>query len=113
MCGTCLIGSTEVIRKLPDHERLPNGYGCVAIEDVQHVEALSARLAAIASDPEPIAVVAARGRAFARAAPPTDSAPCQLEQLLEAAMRRRRPSKRVRTAAGTRAEAEDPRFPVT
>jgi glycosyltransferase involved in cell wall biosynthesis len=113
MCGSCLVGSTEVIRKLPDHERVPDGYGCVAIEDVQDVEALSARLAAIASDPEPIASVAARGRAFARAAHADASAPDRLERLLKAAMRRRVPSKRVRTAAGATTEDEDPRFPVT
>jgi glycosyltransferase involved in cell wall biosynthesis len=112
-CGTCLVGSTEVIRKLPDHERAPNGYSCVAIEDVQDVEALSARLAAIASDPEPIASVAARGRAFARAAHVDESAPDRLEGLLKATVRRRAPSKRVRTAAGTATGDEDPRFPVT
>jgi len=113
MCGACLVGSTEVIRKLPDYQRVPDGYGCVAIEDVQDVEALSARLAAIASDPEPIASVAARGRAFARAAHVDESAPDRLERLLKAAVRRRAPSKRIRTAAGTATEDEDPRFPVT
>ena len=113
MCGTCLVGSTEVIRKLPDYERVPDGYGCVAVEDVQDVEALSARLAAITSDPEPVASVAARGRAFARATPADASASARLERLLEAAMRKRVPSKRVRTAAGTASDDEDPRFPVT
>jgi hypothetical protein len=113
MCGTCLVGSTEVLRKLPDHERLPDGYGCVAIEDVQDVEALSARLAAIARDPEPTAAVAARGRAFARAAPADVSAPERIERLLEAAARRRVPSRRLRTAADATADDEDPRFPVT
>src|SRR5262249_18500700 len=34
LCGRCLVGSTEVIRKLPNYARLPHGYGCVAIEDV-------------------------------------------------------------------------------
>jgi glycosyltransferase involved in cell wall biosynthesis len=113
MCGTCLIGSTEVIRKLPDHERLPNGYACVAIEDVQDVEALSARLAAIVRDPKPVASVAARGRAFARAAHGDATAPDRLERLLKTAMRRRVPSKRVRTAAGATTEHEDPQFPIT
>jgi glycosyltransferase involved in cell wall biosynthesis len=113
MCGTCLIGSTEVIRKLPDHERVPDGYGCVAIDDVQNVEALSARLAAIAGDPKPIASVAARGRAFARAGHVDASAPDRLERLLETAMRRRIPSKRVRAAAGATTGNEDARFPVT
>ena len=113
MCGTCLVGSTEVIRKLPDYERVPDGYGCVAIEDVQNIEALSARLAAVASDPGPIASVAARGRAFARAAHVDASAPDRLERLLKAAVRRRAPSKQIRTAASSATEDEDPRFPVT
>jgi glycosyltransferase involved in cell wall biosynthesis len=113
MCGTCLVGSTEVIRKLPDHLRLPDGYGCAAIEDVQDIAALSARLAAIARDPEPIASVAARGRAFARTLQGDPGAPEGLERLLESAVRRRVPSKGARPAAGATAEDEDARFPVT
>jgi glycosyltransferase involved in cell wall biosynthesis len=113
LCGTCLIGSTEVIRKLPDHERIPDGYGCVAIDDVQDIDALSARMAAIGSDPGPIASVAARGRVFALAAHAGASAPDRLERLLKAVMHRRLPSKRVRTAAGATGGAEDPRFPIT
>jgi glycosyltransferase involved in cell wall biosynthesis len=110
MCGTCLVGSTEVIRKLPDHERVPDGYGCVAIADVQDIEALSARLAAIARDPGPIASVAARGRAFARAAQTGNRPFDRLEQLLKAAARRRGFSKRSRRAP---IDSEDPRFPIT
>ena len=112
MCGACLIGSTEVIRKLPDHVRVPDGYGCVAIEDVQDIEALSRQLSAIVKDPEPIASVAARGRAFARAAQADAKAPGALESVLKTAMRRRAPSKR-RPAAGAATEAEDARFPIT
>lgn len=66
MSGTCLVASTEVLRKLPAYRRLPHGYGCVAIADVNDVEALGARLAAIVRDPQPAAVVGRRGRAFAR-----------------------------------------------
>lgn len=112
-CGACLIGSTEVIRKLPDHARLPDGYGCVAIEDVQDVDALSARLAAIVRDPEPIAGMAARGRAFARATHVEAAAPDQLERLLAAAARRRAPTKKIRSASDATAAAEDARFPIT
>jgi glycosyltransferase involved in cell wall biosynthesis len=111
-CGSCLVGSTEVIRKLPGHERLPDGYGCVAIEDVQDVAALSARLAAIVRDPKPIASVAARGRAFARALQP-DAATCsRLEQLLRTAVRRRAP-RRHAPAIAVDHPVEDPRFPIT
>jgi glycosyltransferase involved in cell wall biosynthesis len=113
VCGACLVGSTEVLRKLPDHERLPDGYGCIAIEDVQDIEALSARLAAIASDPAPIASVAARGRAFARAAQAGARDPDRLESLLKSAVRRRAPPKRLRTPAAATAENQDPRFPIT
>ena len=113
MSGTCLVGSTEVIRKLPEHERVPDGYGCVAIDDVQDVEALSARLSAIATDPEPIASVAARGRVFAREVRSDASALGRLERLLKAVARRRAPSRRLRAEAGATSDAEDPRFPVT
>jgi glycosyltransferase involved in cell wall biosynthesis len=113
LCGACLVGSTEVIRKLPDYARMPDGYGCVAIEDVQDTEALSARLAAIARDPEPIASVTARGRAFARKAQADARDPDRLERLLKSAARGRLPSKRGRAAAGATTEAENPRFPIT
>jgi len=44
LCGKCLVASTEVLRKLPAYARLPHGYGCVAIPDVNDVDALSERL---------------------------------------------------------------------
>jgi glycosyltransferase involved in cell wall biosynthesis len=113
VCGACLVGSTEVIRKLPDYARMPDGYGCVAIEDVQDVEALSTKLGAIARDPEPIASVTARGRAFARKAQADARDPDRLERLLKSAVRRRVSSKRGRSAAGATSEAENPRFPIT
>ena len=69
MCGTCLVASTEMIRKLPQWERLPHGYGCVAIKDVNDVAELSGKLAAIVRQPELAAAVGARGRAFATGVP--------------------------------------------
>jgi glycosyltransferase involved in cell wall biosynthesis len=108
-CGQCLVASTEVIRKLPDHVRLPDGYGCVAIPDVQDVPALAARLAAIVRDPEPVAAVAARGHAFARALQAEAKASITLEGLLRNAARRRA-RKKSRPAAPS--SVENPRFPV-
>jgi glycosyltransferase involved in cell wall biosynthesis len=106
MCGACLIGSTEMIHKLPDHDRLPDGYGCVAIPDVNNTAALSRRLAALVRDAEPIAAVTARGQAFARSQQ-TDAKACdRLEQLLRAAARRRAPSKKQNApSAGASADA--------
>jgi glycosyltransferase involved in cell wall biosynthesis len=112
LCGSCLIGSTEVIRKLPSYARLPHGYGCVAIEDVNDIEALSERLAAIVKDPEPAAVVGARGRAFARDLQREVPFPRALETILEAAVARQRvpPSTRKR---GIAAAGEGSHFPLT
>ena len=66
LCGSCLVASTEVLRKLPEWERLPHGYGCVAVKDVEDVDELSGKLAAIARQPDLAMAVMARGRAFAQ-----------------------------------------------
>ena len=93
LCGRCLVGSTEVIRKLPQWQRLPNGYGCVAIEDVNDVEILSDRLTAIVRDPGPAAAVGARGRKFAHDQQQDSEFPARLERILEAASARKPPSR--------------------
>jgi hypothetical protein len=84
-CGKCLVGSSEIIRKIPDHERLPNGYACVAIEDVNDIDRLSDRLAAIAQDPAPTAAVGARGYAFAHELQCQSTFPQALDRILIAA----------------------------
>jgi hypothetical protein len=89
LCGACLVGSTEIIRKLPGSGRLPDGYGCVAIEDVNDIAALSARLAAILKDPAPAAAVGARGRKFALDLQREVHFPQTLERVLAAAAARK------------------------
>jgi glycosyltransferase involved in cell wall biosynthesis len=108
-CGQCLVASTELIRKIPDHLRLADGYGCVAIPDVQDADALSARLAAIVRDPEPIAAVAARGRVFADALQEGAKASGSLETLLKAAVSKR---SRTKKRSVPTPNATHPRFPV-
>ena len=114
LCGTCLVGSTEVIRKLPGHERIASGYGCVAIEDVNDLDALSGRLAAIAHDPQPTMVVGARGREFARELQNDISFIEPLERVLRAAASRRRVPARLRASVDN-GDAEDAQthFPLT
>jgi glycosyltransferase involved in cell wall biosynthesis len=108
-CGACLVASTELIRKLPDYLQLPDGYGCVAIPDVQDVDALSARLAAMVRDPAPAACVAARGRTFGAAMQEGAKAAGSLETILKAAAERPSRGKRRSTAATS---PSHPRFPV-
>jgi glycosyltransferase involved in cell wall biosynthesis len=114
MCGKCLVGSTEIIRKLPDHGRLPNGYGCVAIEDVNDIARLSGTLAAIAQDPAPSAAVGARGYAFARDLQSESIFPQALERILIAAAAGEDiadvAADRVAASDG---DADDDHFPLT
>jgi glycosyltransferase involved in cell wall biosynthesis len=90
LCGRCLIASTELLEKLPHHDRLPDGYGCVAVEDVNDVGELSRRLAAIVDDPEPTAAVGRRGYEFARLLQNDENFPQRLQQILSTAARRQK-----------------------
>ncbi len=65
LCGGCLVGSAEIIRKLPSPERLIDGYNCVAIEDVHNHDDLAARLGAILDEPERGAEIGKRARDYA------------------------------------------------
>jgi glycosyltransferase involved in cell wall biosynthesis len=112
LCGKCLVGSAEVIRKLPDYHRLPNGYGCVEIEDVNNIDRLAARLAAIAEDPAPTAAIGARGYAFAQERQQEAAFPEALERILEAAASHRNlVSPREAPASAESKGAEDRSFP--
>ena len=110
LCGACLVGSGEVIRKLPNPEQLVHGYNCVVIEDVNDIAQLSESLAAIAADPAPIALVGARGRKFACEAQEKIDFPHRLEFILTRAARRELPTTRL-SAAERRTESG--RFPLT
>jgi glycosyltransferase involved in cell wall biosynthesis len=114
LCGTCLVASTEVIAKFPNYGRLPHGYGCVAIEDVNDIRALSSQLAAIVADPKPAAAVGSRGRAFARHLQKDAAFPQALERILDAATARQRVSMATRgPTVDTPVEAENRSFPLT
>jgi glycosyltransferase involved in cell wall biosynthesis len=112
LCGACLVGSTEVIRKLPGHARLPHAYGCVAIKNVTDTAALSQQLAAIATDPEPRSAVGVRGRVFAVDLQRNIAFPHALEQILATAAARHRVNAERRDRNGDGA-AERHRFPLT
>jgi glycosyltransferase involved in cell wall biosynthesis len=89
LCGCCLVASREVLRKLPEYDRLPSGYGCVAIDNVRDVGELAQRLADIANDPAPAAAVGARGHDFARRLERQTEFPRRLDKILSAAAARK------------------------
>lgn len=114
LCGVCLVGSTELIRKLPSHERLPDGYGCVAIEDVNDVATLSQRLAAIVENPGSATLVGARGCVFARELQRDALFPPTLERVLEAAATKEPVPPAIRWFPDELVEdAANTRFPLT
>jgi hypothetical protein len=113
LCGTCLVAATEVIRKLPGYAKLPHGYGCVAIEDVNDIDTMSKRLAAIVEDPAPAAEVGLRGHAFARALQRNASILDELERILEAAAARRRISGEEPQPAGETPSSSEGQFQLT
>jgi glycosyltransferase involved in cell wall biosynthesis len=112
LCGTCLVASAEVIRKLPGWDRLPDGYGCAAIKDVNDIDELSRRLAAIARSPSLAAAVGRRGREFARDLQRHVPFPDVLERVIAIAsneprlVRRRVPKAKPQTSSDTN-------FPLT
>jgi glycosyltransferase involved in cell wall biosynthesis len=113
LCGACLVGSAEIIRKLPAYERLPHAYGCVAIDDVNDIEALSRQLAAITRDPGLATVVGKRGRKFARDLQRRIAFPQTLERILHEAAHSRLPlHTRQRSDQDDRAEGKR-RYPLT
>lgn len=113
MCGKCLVGSAEVIRKLPNWERLPHGYGCVAIEDVDNIERLSDSLAAIVEDPAPAAAVGARGYAFARGLQDWSAFPQALERILMAAAAGEDIAAAANGVSAPNEPVDDDNFPLT
>jgi glycosyltransferase involved in cell wall biosynthesis len=114
LCGTCLVASTEVLRKLPAYAKLPDRYGCVAIPDVNDIGALSERLAAIVRDPKPAAAVGARGRVFARELQQDISFAKTLADICEAAVTGRRSALTTQTSGQPSGEnSQSGRFALT
>jgi len=114
MAGACLVGSTEVIRKLPSYERLPHGHGCIAVENVDDIELLSERLAAIVDDPHTAVAIGRRGHRFAAELQRDIQFPQVLERILAtAAARQRVPASSPRPAESDKAQTEPSRFRLT
>jgi glycosyltransferase involved in cell wall biosynthesis len=111
LCGTCLVASTELLRKLRGHERIPHGYGCIAVENVNDADALSKALAVIARDPSLAMAIGARGHQFAHELQREIRFPQTLESILQAAaMQRRLPEAVVCPARPAAAPVVETRF---
>jgi glycosyltransferase involved in cell wall biosynthesis len=63
-CGSCLVGSTEIIGKLPHAEKLVDDYNCIAINDVNNIDDLECRMIAILEDQDRLRRIGHRARQY-------------------------------------------------
>jgi glycosyltransferase involved in cell wall biosynthesis len=63
-CGGCLVGSTEIIQKLPDAHKLIDNYNCIVVSDVNPIDDLEQRLSSILQNPERVQQIRGRARQY-------------------------------------------------
>ena len=103
LSGTCLIGTTEILNKLPAPERLVHGYNCIAVRNVNDITELAAALAAAFDDPARSTAIGNRGRVVAQEMQRDANFPDRLEKILDAASRGAPVAAREETPADQRA----------
>jgi glycosyltransferase involved in cell wall biosynthesis len=93
MCGGCLVGSTEIIQKLPEAHRLIDGYNCIAVQDVNNIEDLEQKLISIVEYPDRVEQMRLKARQYAVEIDKSNTFPRRLESILSdiAHRDRRRP----------------------
>ncbi len=84
-CGGCLVGSTEVIQKLPQSNRMIHGYNCIAVGNVNDVEELARKLTQLLDSPDKAPEIGRRGREYAIEAQKKLEFPVRLERTLKMA----------------------------
>jgi hypothetical protein len=81
-CGGCLLGTSEVLGKLPQADRLIDGRNCIAVADVNDVDDLARRLASVVEDPAKSAEIRRRGRRYALELEAHSTFPRRFESIL-------------------------------
>jgi glycosyltransferase involved in cell wall biosynthesis len=81
-CGGCLVGSTEIIQKLPHAHKLINGYNCIAVNDVKKIEDLERELISVLEDPDRVEQIRRRAREYGVEIEARNTFPRRLESIL-------------------------------
>ena len=81
-CGGCLLGTSEVLGKLPQASRLIDGRNCIAVADVDDVDDLARRLASVVEDPAKSAEIRRHGRRYALELEAHSTFPRRFESIL-------------------------------
>jgi len=77
-----LVGSTEVIRKLPSSHRLIDGYNCIAVNDVHNIEDLERRLISVLEHPDRVEKIQRNARQYGAEIELGNTFPQRLESIL-------------------------------
>jgi hypothetical protein len=64
-CGGCLVGSSEVLGKLPQTDKLIDDRNCIAVADVDNIDDLARRLASVVEYPDKAAEIRRQARLYA------------------------------------------------
>jgi glycosyltransferase involved in cell wall biosynthesis len=81
-CGGCLVGSSEVIRKLPDPDKLRDGYNCLVVDDVNQIDGLERKLISVLEQSGRTEQIKRRARQYGVEIETGNSFPQRLESIL-------------------------------
>jgi glycosyltransferase involved in cell wall biosynthesis len=89
-CGGCLVGSAEVLGKLPDPGNLVDERNCIAIADVDDVDNVARRLTSIVENPDRSEKIRRQARQYAIDIEARNGFPRRFESILSDISRARR-----------------------
>jgi glycosyltransferase involved in cell wall biosynthesis len=81
-CGGCLIGSKEILQKLPAVRELMSAQGCIAVLDVHRADDLAGKLAWVLDHPDEVANMRLEARRHGVAIEAGSNFPARLESIL-------------------------------
>jgi glycosyltransferase involved in cell wall biosynthesis len=81
-CGGCLIGSKEILEKLPAVHKLIGARGCIAVLDVHRADDLAGKLAWVLEHPDEVAEMCLEARRYGVAIEAGSRFPAKLESIL-------------------------------
>lgn len=81
-CGGCLVGSNEVIQKLPDARKLIDGHNCIIVNDVNNIEDLERRMTSVIQYPDRVQQIRQRARQYGVEIETGNTFPRRLESIL-------------------------------
>jgi glycosyltransferase involved in cell wall biosynthesis len=83
VCGGCLVGSQEVLGKLPQADKLVDGRNCIAVADIDDIDDLARRLGSVVEHPDRSAQIRRQARQYAMELETHSTFPRRFESILD------------------------------